>query len=183
MTCIVGIAENGKVWIGGDSAGVAGYSLVVRADQKVFENGEFLFGFTSSFRMGQLLRYAFSPPARMENTDDYKYLTTTFIDSVRATLKTGGYATTKEGGEEGGFFLLGYRGKLYSIESDYQVGSAVDSFASCGCGDQIALGSLFSTIGKPPKERIETALRAAERFNAGVRGPFVILEAKDVSSP
>ena len=176
MTCIVGIAEDGKVYIGGDSAGVAGLDLTVRSDEKVFKNGEFLFGFTSSFRMGQLLRFAFGPPDRAEKMEDYKFLVTTFTDSVRSCLKTGGYATTKDGGEHGGTFLLGYRGKLYCVEGDYQVGSAADGFACCGCGDQVANGSMFSTVGKPPRERIEIALKAAERFSAGVRGPFTILE-------
>lgn len=178
MTCIVGIAENGHVYIGGDSAGVAGLDLTVRSDEKVFKNDEFLFGFTSSFRMGQLLRFAFSPPARAEKTDDYRFLVTSLIDAVRSCLKTGGFATTKDGGECGGKFLLGYRGKLYCVESDYQVGQALDGFASCGCGDQIANGSLYSTVGKPPLERIETALKAAERFSAGVRGPFTILSTE-----
>lgn len=55
MTCIVGLVENNKVYIGGDSAGVAGLSLMKRADEKVFKKDEFIFGFTSSFRMGQLI--------------------------------------------------------------------------------------------------------------------------------
>lgn len=176
MTCIVGITEDGKVYIGGDSAGVGGLDLTVRSDEKVFRNGEFLFGFTSSFRMGQLLRFSFSPPSRAEGMDDYKYLVTTFIDEVRSTLKSGGFATSKDGGEAGGTFLLGYRGKLYVVHSDYQVGLAADGWDACGCGEQIANGSMFSTIGKPPRERIETALKAAERFSAGVRGPFTTLE-------
>ena len=50
------------MYIGGDRAGVAGLSLTVRADEKVFQNGEFLMGFTTSFRMGQLLRYSLKPP-------------------------------------------------------------------------------------------------------------------------
>ena len=42
MTCIVGLVHEGVVYIGGDSAGVGGMSLTVRADEKVFRNGEFL---------------------------------------------------------------------------------------------------------------------------------------------
>ena len=39
-----------------------------------------------------------------------------------------------------------------------------------------ALGALFATQGQDdPRERVLTALRAAERFNAGVRGPFHVL--------
>ena len=45
MTCIIGLVENSKVYIGGDSAGVAGYGLSVRADEKVFKKGDFIFGF------------------------------------------------------------------------------------------------------------------------------------------
>ena len=37
MTCIAAIAEKGKVYIGGDSAGVAGLDLTIRADEKVFK--------------------------------------------------------------------------------------------------------------------------------------------------
>lgn len=177
MTCIVGIATNGKVTIGGDSAGVSGLDLTVRSDEKVFKNGEFLFGFTSSFRMGQILRFSFTPPARSEGTEDYKYLTTTFIDAVRAALKAGGYASNKDGAEIGGTFLLGYRGKLYQVYSDYQVASTADEFAACGCGEKIALGSLWTSRKHGDSaQRIRVALRAAERFSAGVRGPFTIIE-------
>ena len=44
MTCIVGLVHEGVVYIGGDSAGVAGLSLTVRADEKVFRNSDFFDG-------------------------------------------------------------------------------------------------------------------------------------------
>ena len=50
MTCIVGVAHKGAVYIGGDSAAVAGWALTCRADHKVFKNGDFVMGFTTSFR-------------------------------------------------------------------------------------------------------------------------------------
>jgi len=62
MTCIVGLVENGKVYIGGDSAGVAGLDITTRKDEKVFQKENMIFGFTSSFRMGQILRYSFKNP-------------------------------------------------------------------------------------------------------------------------
>lgn len=174
MTCIVGLADNKRVYIGGDSAGVGGWSLTVRADEKVFRNGEFLFGFTSSFRMGQLLRYAFTPPKHSSDVGDYQYLVTDFINAVRQCLKDGGFATKENEGEKGGTFLLGYRGNLYKVEDDYQVGKAVAGFDACGCGFEIALGALNATEGVDPKQRARKALEAAERFSAGVRGPFVV---------
>ena len=174
MTCIVGVVDKGKVYIGGDSAGVAGYSLKVRADEKVFQNGPFLFGFTSSFRMGQLLRYAFTPPKHDSDLSDYQYLVTAFVNAVRQCLKDGGFATKESEAEKGGIFLLGYRGHLYKVESDYQVGQSVDSYDTCGCGEDIAVGALYATEGQDAKKRINKALEAAERFSAGVRGPFVV---------
>lgn len=58
MTCIVGLVDGDRVILGGDSAGIAGWHLQLRADEKVFRNGPYAIGFTTSFRMGQILRYA-----------------------------------------------------------------------------------------------------------------------------
>jgi ATP-dependent protease HslVU (ClpYQ) peptidase subunit len=175
MTCIAGLVHDGKVYIGGDSAGVDGrYSLTVRADRKVFRNGDFIMGFTSSFRMGQLLAYALKPPRRHPDDDVYAYMVTEFIDAVRECLKKGGYAEKKNETEQAGTFLVGYVGRLFCIEDDYQVGENVDGFAACGCGDLIALGALSATNGQKPEARVKAALKAAERFSAGVRQPFHI---------
>lgn len=174
MTCIVGFVEGDSVYIGGDSAGVAGFDLTVRADRKVFRNGPMLFGFTTSFRMGQLLRYALKVPDHDPRTDVDQYMVTKFIDAVRECLKTHGWASKEKESEQGGTFLVGYRGQLFVIHSDYQVARPMDGFAAVGCGDSIALGALSATAHLTGVERIETALRAAERHSAGVRSPFTI---------
>jgi ATP-dependent protease HslVU (ClpYQ) peptidase subunit len=178
MTAIVGLAQGGSVFIGGDSAGVAGLSLAVRADAKVFRNGRYLFGFTTSFRMGQLIRYSLTLPKPKGDLDSF--MATTFIDALRECLKTGGWARKENDREEGGTFLVGVRGQLFTVHEDYQVGKPADGFAAVGCGDQIALGALYATAGTglKPRRRVKLALRAAERFSAGVRGPFVCLTRK-----
>lgn len=179
MTCIAGLVHDGEVYIGGDSAGVGYYDLTVRDDEKVFCTGPFVIGFTSSFRMGQLLRYSLSvseQPVSMK--DDYQFMVTWFIDGVRTCLKNGGYAKKEYEVEQGGTFLVGYRGKLYSVEGDYQVGKHADGFAAVGCGAQVALGALYACKLTDPRKRLQTALKAAERFSGGVRGPFVIVKGK-----
>ncbi|MFC7533898.1 hypothetical protein [Actinoplanes sp. GCM10030250] len=178
MTAIVGLLRKGAVYIGGDSAGVSGMNLSVRADTKVFRNGAYLFGFTTSFRMGQLIRYSLAPSAPKGDLD--RFMTTTFVDALRDCLKSGGYARKEEEQEMGGTFLVGVRGRLFVIHDDYQVGKAADGFAAVGCGDQVALGALFATAGRgmKPRARVRLALRAAERFSAGVRGPFVCLSLR-----
>jgi len=183
MTVIVGLEHDGKVWIGGDSAGVAGYDLTVRADEKVFINRNMIFGFTSSFRMGQLLRYAFTAsPQNVDQLDD-QYMATTFVNDVRRCLKDGGYAKKKDETEIGGQFLVGYKGLLYKIDADYQVARSAASaitdgrvFSAVGCGAQVALGAMAAmqnSVG--PHNQLSMALHAAEAYSAGVRKPFTIL--------
>ena len=182
MTAIVGLVSDGRVYIGGDSAGVdSGLSLAVRAGSKVFRNGKYLFGFTTSFRMGQLIRHALQPPKPPRAPAQLdRFMSTTFIDAIRDCLKTGGWVRRENDREEGGTFLVGVRGRLYSVEEDFQVGQTADGYAAVGSGAAVALGALYATALTPmsPKKRVKVALRAAERFNAGVRGPFVCLSIK-----
>jgi ATP-dependent protease HslVU (ClpYQ) peptidase subunit len=177
MTAVVGLVQSGSVYIGGDSAGVSGMNLTVRADTKVFRKKRYLFGFTTSFRMGQLIRYSLKLPKPTGNLD--AFMSTTFIDALRDCLKTGGWAAKENEREEGGTFLVGVQGELFAVYDDYQVAKAADGFAAVGCGDQIALGALFATAdaGLAPRRRVRNALAAAERYSAGVCGPFVCLKS------
>lgn len=176
MTCIVGVRHDGKVYIGGDSAGVGGYDLHIRSDQKVFTNGKFVMGFTSSFRMGQLLQYALNPPFHNPEVDLYRYMVTDFVNAVRDCLKTGGYARKDKEEEGGGTFLVGTEGRLFRIEEDYQVAEVPEGYDSVGCGFAYALGVLYTQMCyTDPTGRIHLALEAAERYSAGVRGPFHIV--------
>jgi hypothetical protein len=160
-------------------------SLVVRADEKVFQNGQYLFGFTSSFRMGQLLRYSLSPPQRDPSTRASRFMATTFIDAVRDVLKSGGYAQKKDDIESAGTFIVGYEGRLFVIEDDYQVAEPAVNFAAVGCGAAIALGALFATksLRISPRRRLLNALAASERFSAGVRRPFITRSLKTRQTP
>lgn len=173
MTCIVGVAHEGQVYLGGDSAGVSGYSLTVRADAEVFRNGPYVLGFTSSFRMGQLLRYSLKPPA--PTVDLEAFMVTTFVDAVRACLKAGGYASKTHEVEEGGTFLVGVRGRLFRVDSDYQVGEAGAGYDAIGCGEDLAFGALYATGHLQPRRRVRVALEAAEAGSGGVRAPFLVI--------
>lgn len=175
MTCIVGLVRNDSVYIGGDSAGVDGgnLSITIRSDRKVFRNGDFVMGFTSSFRMGQLLAFNFNPPNPRVGVDIMAYMVTDFIDAARATMKGGGFARVDNGVDNGGEFLVGYAGRLFHIYSDFQVGESSLGFDACGCGEPLALGSLRSTRDwEDPQDRLFEALETAEMFSAGVRAPF-----------
>ncbi len=174
MTCIVGLLSGGQVYIGGDSAGTSDWNLTLRADPKVFRLGPFLFGFTWSYRMGQLLRYSLVVPERDPAIDAHHYMVARFIPAVRECLKAGGFARKENEQEEGGQFMVGMEGKLFVIDSDYQVGIPMHGYDAIGCGAQAALGALYATEGQEARTRVLTALAAAERFNIGVRRPFMV---------
>lgn len=185
MTCIAGIVKNGIVYIGGDSAGIAGDSLRHRKDEKVFllKNNidNMAFGFTTSFRMGQLLRYGFKAPDHPKSMNDMEYLCTLFIDAVRNRFKNGGWLERRNDMECGGTFLMGYRGKLYYIGSDFQVGETNNSFDSVGSGREVAIGALhiLSSIDSfTVEDKIIKSLEAAEQYNSAVSGPFKIVNTK-----
>lgn len=184
MTCIVGLVYNGHVYVGGDSAAVevGGYAVQTRADEKVFQRGSYIMGFSGSFRMGQLLRYAGSlpdPPAvEAGSIELYRFMCTTFIDSVREIFKAGGFTAKETADAEliQGEFIVAVHGKLFAVHTDYQVAQSSDGFTSVGCGYQIALGALYASRGwADPILRVKLALEAAEKFSAGVRGPFLVL--------
>lgn len=175
MTCIVGIAEGGRVFLGADSAGVGGMDIANRKDVKIFKNGEMIIGCTTSFRMIQLLQYALVVPRRHPETEVMKYMCTDFIESVRHCFRSGGFMTKQNEVESGGQFLVGYEGRIFAVHSDFQVAERADGFDACGCGDSYALGSLACTTGEP-NQRLSVALNTAARFSAGVRAPFVFHE-------
>lgn len=181
MTCIVGLEDVGSVWIGGDSSGVAEYDMVLRSDPKVFrliDNDKAVIGYTSSFRMGQLMMYKKGLiPKKSEYKNSHHHMVEGFVPEVRKLFSNGGYMATSENREVGGTFLLGYEGKLWHIDSDFQVGRSLFGYDSVGCGASYALGSLYTTekLHMRPQLRVLEALRAANKFSAGVAPPYIIM--------
>lgn len=180
MTVIVGLEWDNRVYLGADSASVAGYESFATRLRKVFRRGPFLIGYTTSFRMGQLLQYRLTAPEHPEGMDALEYMATHFTDAVRACLKDGGYARIESGVEQGGQFLVGYQGKLYQVDSDFQVNSNQEEFAAIGQGAPYALGVLYERIFDleflqlEPEKLLLSALRSAEHFCAGVRAPHYV---------
>lgn len=178
MTCIVGYKTKNNVFIGGDSAGVSGRDIIIRADEKIFKKEEFIFGFTSSFRMGQILRYNFTPPKRKENISDDEYLYNDFIGEVIKVFKKNGYAKVDSNQVEGGVFLFGYKNELYYVGSDFQIGKSTKDYNSVGCGDKYALGCFYALEDEklPIEAKIKKALETAEEFSTAVRRPFKMID-------
>ncbi|MFI9722227.1 hypothetical protein ACIHFE_21610 [Streptomyces sp. NPDC052396] len=178
MTVIVGLVHNERVHLGGDSAGVSGLRITVRRDPKIFRNGAYAMGFTTSFRMGQLLHHAFNAPKPKGELD--RFMATVFVDRLRACLKNGGWARKDDDQEQAGTFLVGVHGRLFAVYDDYQIAEPADGYAAVGCGGEFALGALHATadLGLKPRDRLTLALTAAGHHSAGVCEPFTYVTAR-----
>jgi ATP-dependent protease HslVU (ClpYQ) peptidase subunit len=172
MTCVVGLIDSGRVYIGVDSAAISGWTRRATKLRKVFRRGPFLIGYTTSFRMGQLLEHQLDVPPQLETVSDMEFMVSAFVEATRRLLKERGFARIEANSESGGQFLVGYRGHLYSVEADFQVGEMSDGFDAIGSGAEVALGAMMALDGERPTRRIRRALEIASHFNMGVSGPY-----------
>lgn len=172
MTCVVGLVENSRVYIGVDSSSVQGWTRRTTTLMKVFRRGPFLMGYTTSFRMGQLLEHQLDVPKQGEDEADMTYMVTKFIENARSLLKDKGFSKIESNAETGGQFLVGYRGRLYSIQNDFQVGEMSEGLDAIGSGGEYALGAMMALESMSATRRIKKALQIAAHFNMGVCAPF-----------
>jgi hypothetical protein len=108
---------------------------------------------------------------------------TKFVESVKEAFQEHGYgkfgSSAPEDGDEGGVFIITVQGsgRIFVMDTDYHIGEADVPYMAEGSGQQLALGSLYSTgLIKTPRKRVRMALEAAAKFNMAVRGPFTIIE-------
>jgi len=176
MTCIIGLEHDSKIYLGADSASSEGGRVRENRLPKVFERDAFLIGYTTSFRMGQILWQYLDVRAQGENETDNAYIICGFVEAARECFKEHGYATVENGHEEGGQFLVGHKGKLYQIGSGYGVTRVADGFNAVGCGSSYALAAMKALNLVSPITRIRRSLEIAAHFSAGVKRPFLVLQ-------
>ena len=174
VTVVVGLVQDGRIYMGADSAAVSGWNVSPTRLRKVFCVGEFIIGYAGSFRMGQILQYHLSVPQQQDGVSDERYMVTEVVEAVRQCLKDKGYTKIDSNRESGAFVLIGYRGQLYQIEDDFQVNTFHDDMAALGAGAEFALGALAALSDLKPTKRIKRALEISAQFSGAVCAPFVI---------
>jgi len=191
MTIIAALRENDKVYVGGDSAAVCPqtFGLTLRKDPKVFKVGLFTIGFTTSFRMGQILRFGDSKlglasfkKSNMKGMAPFNFMVRHFVPITRAILVSGGFGKKNDEGEDFGEFIVAFGKNIFVISSDLQVGESMNDYEAVGCAGEMAKGALdtltkFPQLKMSPQDKIRSAMETCEKNSAGVRGPFIILEA------
>lgn len=169
MTCIVGIEFQGKVLLGGDIQGTGGNNKIVHTQSKVFNKNGVVFGYTTSYRFGQILEHGLKDPVVPEREEEiYRWLLTVLIPEIKTTLKDNGW-------ERGGNALIGVRGQLWELQDDFSVLRSVKGYTACGSGYEYAMGSLTNSVsfGKLATQRdheiaVERAIEVAGTFSPSV---------------
>ncbi len=174
MTCVIGLVHRKRIYMGADSAASGNRFIRTTNLPKVFRNGPCLIGYCGSFRMGQVLQHCLEVPKQPPGEAAETYMVTRFIDAVRVAFKTKGVSAIEQNKEKGGHFMVGYRGHLYSINSDFHVGDMLDGFDCIGSGAPVALGAMKALEDQPPRERIQRALEITSYFISDVAPPFHI---------
>lgn len=146
MTCVVAFVDKKKkLHFCADSSGtdVGQHTRLRLKKTKIFTVGEMLFGYTTSFRMGQLLENCFSLPTRPEGmTDDYQYMIRHVVPDIRKLFIDHGYMLSTD--KMGGTFIIGYRGAIYLVEDDFAVLVPATNYAACGSGGSQAESILMT---------------------------------------
>lgn len=175
MSCVVGIVENGIIYMGADTAATSEYEIRTFRE-KIFLNRSVIVGYCGSIRPGQLLSPGqWTPPVSIGD----------FPNSLRKTFNDGGCLKNGEGGGDyiNCEFLFGYKKQIFEIGSDFHIIHPIENYTAVGSGRPYALGSLYETskVQMTPEERIQKALECSSFFCPDVREPFIIYSTEKMS--
>lgn len=178
MTCIVALKDGGKVYVGGDAAGTSDASITARRDPKVFKKNGMLFGFTDSFRAGQIIHHSLKIPPKPKSLPTYKYMCTTFIEGLVECFTENKCISYKDSKVEmPANFIIAYEAEIYTVYCDFQIAINIVPYAAIGSGEDFALGALHA-MGPyqiDPRVKVKAALDAASEFSTHVCKPYTIL--------
>lgn len=184
MTIVVALKDEKtkKIYLACDSQATDTNSLdkTHRKDSKIFEKNGLHYGFTSSYRMGQILRFhserVLLPPA---SGSPYEQVGVYYIPMWRRILKENGFTSISNNEETGGTFIVVYEGEIFCVQDDFQLEHSYENYVAIGCGMDYALGSLYETSRDSKlsaKVRVQRAVEAACYFSAGCGDDTQIIE-------
>lgn len=182
MTVIIGYTDGENVHMIADGGIVNGDSIQNIVHPKIFKinvaGHDMLIGYTTSFRMGQLLQFYLKEKLSSTDIDKdkiYEFLCTTFIENIRTIFKEHGFQCAGENQQEyGGTFLIGCMGRLFTVQDNYAVLEFKENFACVGCGETLATASMATF------EIIKNYL--PQNWTRNQRAQFILINALSVVS-
>lgn len=178
LTCIVGLVGPNGVLIAGDAQFSTLHTQRMDSGSKVFSIFDTVVaGYCGSGRFGEILEYHLDgleePPIQM---DERRWVIRELIPFLRDVLSAHGHLHIMEEDQTEHFgeseFLLGVRGRLFCIASDFSTSEHVHPYEATGSGADVASGVLHAAL--PFKRDLlsiaEKAIAAATELTPFVGG-------------
>lgn len=192
MTCIVAIGNGGIVQMGADGIRHNDNDQTSRlTEPKIFLRDfgydKMLIGTSGSHFMNQLIKREWHP--RREIFDDRP------ADEVMWDVRKDIWVFLNDDAHRNvicdqttnqiqGVILVGFRGQVYTIDSDGALCEYTNNYHAIGAGDEYALGSLYTSA--PPvgvaettdevTQRLVTALNSTSFHLSSIQGPYTFLK-------
>lgn len=175
MTCIAAyVDDRGVGHMASDSLGTSRVGVNQYKNWKMFVKGDMLIGYTSSYRMGQLLEYSLDLPKRDVSAQSIQqYMCTDFIEEVRGLLKSHGFTRINANEEEIGTFLVVVDGSIFKVGSDLSVLEFQDPFGACGSGANhaiAAMAAMHAHTKLEPRQIVKESVGIASKYVSTVGG-------------
>jgi ATP-dependent protease HslVU (ClpYQ) peptidase subunit len=197
MTVIAALKADGKIYMGCDSIflDTGSYQMIKRASSKLIVKEEMIIGMTTvGCRIFQIIQFKLKLPTtkKLRNDQLLEYISTVFCGKLFKVLHTEGMLvedperknTEAEPSLSPASFLISIRDKMFQVGEDFDVAEIDMPFLAIGGGGEYAIGSLEATTNLNetmlPDQHLITAFRTAAKYNAGVRGPYQIINTEDL---
>lgn len=170
MTCIVGLECLDGAVIAGDYCGSDGFTYQTVVPSKVFKHSQMLYGYTSTFRFGQIIEHILDdntlyPPTEPEQT--YRWLVKTFVPKIRQVFKNEDYSI-----ERGCNAVLVVNGQVWELQNDLSVLRNDAGLVVVGSGVYHAQSSILTQLlihhrnTKPTMDEAEKIIELAYNVTA-----------------
>lgn len=196
MTIIATLIHDGNVLMGADRVTADGNDQAIYPKRgkivrkTIMADREMLVGTTGLRALSDIIAAVKIPDSKADSLRDTEYVVDLLVTSFRRACKMvdDSIFPLKRATDDWPEFcaLIAVDGRVFRLD---QVGSVLEpasEYSAVGHGDWFALGALYATSGlvKDPAVRMEIALRACERHDLNIRGPFDIelLRARDTGT-
>ena len=196
MTCIIAHTDGVSSFIAGDKLGSNGFTKTVQTEPKVFEK-EFIklhddgltrtkevmaLGYTTSFRMGQLLNYNLNLPEQDASQTFSQYLVIKVIPIILQMFKEEWGARDASQDVGGGQFIILHNHTIYEVQEDFSVLQPKTRITAVGSGTYHAIAAMQAYIEveneskKPLHERIKSIFKIVSDNVTSVSEEFDVLK-------